>query len=205
MTLFLFPLCRLPWPTSGPAQNALGCVETDTTLPRTRQARRPGVQARAGRAGRATCTHQTTAHTHPYRRQLPGDSCVVLSVCCAALCCDVAATRFCIAHLSTGPASLAADPVSHVTQRPFLLAFSLSLPGCQAAWLVSISHRSSGKVRASLLWPQMSSFNNGRLSEKRPANRAPQYPSCLPAAGRAGCDRNLDEPRDPSEEMGPSI
>lgn len=160
------------------------------------------MQARAGHAGRATCTHQTTAH--PYRRQLPDDSCIVLSVCCAALCCAVMWLQpaSALPIFSTGRASLAADPVSHVTQHLFLLRrpflpCSPSPSQPLSAWLVSISHRSSGKVRASLLWPQMSSFNNGRLSEKGPANRAPQYPSRLPAAGRAGCDRNLDEPRDP--------
>lgn len=116
------------------------------TLPtKTRQARRP--QA----CRRATCTHQvaTTAHTHPYRRQLPGDRCAVL--CCAVLRCAVMWLHPLLHRPSSnGAGLLAADPVSHVTQRLFLTRRTfLPISLCLAAWVSSLIDR-AGKCESPL-------------------------------------------------------
>lgn len=44
---------------------------------------------------------------------------------CCVLCCDVAASAFCIAHLFNVAVLLAVDPVSHVTQLPSSLALAV--------------------------------------------------------------------------------
>lgn len=106
-------------------------------------------------------------------------------LCSAVLCCAVMWLHPLLHRPSSnGAGLLAADPVSHVTQR-LSLPMRPFLPFSLSAWHAGSLPPSIERESASLLCPQMSSFNNGRLSEKRPANRAPQYPSWLPAAGRA--------------------
>lgn len=164
----LFAVCPgrhpgLCWEVGG------GRIEMDTTLhasPPRRDKREDHATGRPGVAGRATCTHQTKQlrHASPIsRRQLPARATVVL--CCAALCallvlcCDVAAApAFCIARLSTGRACLgrrscfsrhtASFPCSGALSFLASLLACPSLPGCLPGCV--FSHRSSGKVRASL-------------------------------------------------------
>ncbi|KAG8168412.1 hypothetical protein KVR01_001161 [Diaporthe batatas] len=88
---------------------------------------------------------------------------------CAELFCDVAAPAFCIAHLAVAalaswPSFQRGDPVSHVTQRP---SFPSSIVDPVSALSLPL---------ALSLARKMSSFNSGRPSEKRPANRDPQQP-----------------------------
>lgn len=206
MTLFPFSLpsalARLPGLCWGEGRNGYHptCQPTQT-----RQARRPCDLATGRRRACHMHTPNKTTHTripHIAGNCQPGRQlcCAVLcrAVCFAVLCCDVAAApAFCIARLLTGRASLAADPVSHVTQHLFLaqalfpsflpcLLVPLCLPECLPAWICPSRTDRAGKCEPLPLAVQhMSSFNNDRLSEKRPANRDPQYPSPLPAAGRA--------------------
>lgn len=178
----------------------------DTTLhasPPRRDKREDHATWRQGVAGRATCTHQTKQLTHasPISPAIAsqGDSCAEL--CCAALCALLCCAVMWLLHpLSASPVFQRGGPpwppilflTSHSifsllrrSSLPSLLACP-SLPAWVPAWMCPSRTDRAGKCEPlPLAVQQMSSFNNGRLSEKRPANRDPQYPSPLPAAGRA--------------------
>lgn len=119
MTLFSLPSCRLPWPTSGPGlgwkwippYRAYQDETSETT---------PGVQA---------ChMHTSTTNSHASispaiaRRQL----------CCALLCCDVAAPASALPVFQRGGplgrrSCFSCHTASFLAQAPF--PFLLSLPG----------------------------------------------------------------------------
>lgn len=157
-------------------------------------------------------TKQNNSDTHPPYRAgncQPGRQlCCAVPRCVLCWCCAV---MWLLHPLSASPVFQRGGPpwppilflTSHsifsLLRRSFLpclLSPSACLPACLVVCLLAPIERESASLSSSGC-KQMSSFNNGRLSEKRPANRDPQYPSRLPAAGRAGCDRNLDDPRDP--------
>lgn len=163
-----------------------GLGKMDTTLLR----RDKREDQTCGCAVRATCTY-TCTHTNNSpnftspaiaRRRL----CYAVP-CYAVLCCVVMwlhPLSALLVHLSTGAGILAADPVSHVTQHLFLPCPLFSLPLClalSACLPVCLTpRRSSVKVR--VLLPADELIQQWQPSEKRPANRDPQYPSCLPAS-----------------------
>lgn len=153
---------------------------------------RPGDRALQGVTGRATCTHQTKQLTHasPISPAIAsqGDSCAAL--CCAALCALLCCAVMWLLHpLSASPVFQRGGPpwppILFLTSHSiFSLLVPLCLPECLPAWMCPSRTDRAGKCEPlPLAVQQMSSFNNGRLSEKRPANRDPQCP--LPAAGRA--------------------